>query len=193
MHKKICPRGEGAVAQPLTFTVPGPKNIDWFTREHPEYKTGLPEVPVRAVRRLDGFGNSGVTLLYSDHLGIERLVPYALMQWPDGNARKTAMMMGKGNHAYENAVTSPVPPDVMKLKPGEAAFNTAKYPDAVRALLSNGIITDTGKKVQLGHYPEKFPICRVHAPQTENAEENERERKQREEALASMGFTTMRF
>ena len=205
LHRKICPCGDGAVAQSLTFTLaaPDPENLDWFIRDYPEYKNGLADVPVRAVRRLDGYGNSGVTLLYSNHLGVDRLVPYAKMQFPsdcedeEGNsdeekAREMARWMGEGNAAYENAVTSPVPPELMKLKPGEAAFNTEKYTDAVKALLSNGIVTDSGKTVQIGYYPEQFPICRIHAPQTDNAEENERERRQNEEALASMGFTTMR-
>jgi hypothetical protein len=49
----------------------------------------------------------------------------------------------------------------------------------VKALLSNGIITDTGKQVKLGYYP-KFPICRIHAPQTDNAKEVEERSKERQ-------------
>lgn len=63
MHKKMCPRG-GATAQSLIFVLPAPEE-------------GLPEVPVRAVRRMDGHCGSGMTLMYSGHLGIERLIPYA--------------------------------------------------------------------------------------------------------------------
>ena len=64
MHKKICPRGD-AVAQPLTFLMPPPD------------RSGLPEAPVRAVRKMDGYGNSGIMLPYSGHHGIDRLIPYA--------------------------------------------------------------------------------------------------------------------
>ena len=95
----------------------------------------------------------------------------------DGNyderkALEMARWMGAGHVAYEDAVTSPVPPEIMKLKPGEAAFNTEKHADAANALLSHGIITDTGKTVQLGYHP-KFPICMIHAPQTDNAKDIE--------------------
>ena len=183
MHKKICPRGN-AVAQSLTFALPAPEE-------------GFPEVPVRAVRRMDGYGQSGMTLLFSDHLGIEKLMPYAARQFPcdcddEDETRDTAKWMGGGNAAYEPHVTSPVSPDIMMLKPGEAAFNTEKYPDAVRALLSNGIITDTNKKVQIGLYPEQFPICRIHAPQTDKQEEVQKQMKENEEMLTKMGFTTFR-
>ena len=179
----LNPSGEGTIAEPLTFTLPAPTEnvVDWFIRKFPEYKNDLPEVPVRAVHRFDGHCNSGLTLLYSNHLGVERLVPYAKMIFPadckdkdgnndEGKAREMAWWMGEGNFAYENAVTSPVPPEIMKLEPGEAAFNTEKHADAVNALLSHGIITDTGKTVKLGYYP-KFPICRIYAPQTDNAED----------------------
>ncbi|KAL9190872.1 hypothetical protein ACHAXT_000578 [Thalassiosira profunda] len=182
MHQKICPRGS-KVAQPLTFVLPSPDE-------------GLPEVPVRAVRRMDGYCGSGVTLMYSDHLGVERLVPFALRVYTDDEdeALETARWMADGNAAYEQHVTSPVNPEVMKLKPHEAAFNISKYPEAYQGLLSRGIITDTGKRVQIGLYPEKFPICRIHAPQTEHRdmESIERERQAREEMFAKMGVTTLR-
>jgi hypothetical protein len=178
----LNPSGEGAIPdrieipERLTFTLPDPVE-------------DLPGVPVRAVHCLDGHGNSGLTLLYSNHLGVERLVPLAkgMMQqiglpsdcqdedgdsddatWPcERKALEMARWMGAGHDAYVNAVTSPVPPEIMKLKPGEAAFNTEMHADAVNALLDHGIITDTGKTVQLGYY--KFPICMIHAPQTGNA------------------------
>lgn len=92
------------------------------------------------------------------------------------------------DEAYEQHVTSPVSPDIVNLKPAEACFNTNKYPDAVKALLSNGIITDTGKKVQIGYYPEKFPICRIHAPQTDKLKDIQRARKEQEEVFAKMGM-----
>ena len=183
--------------QPSTFTLPAPEKAEiceclWDGHRFiiPEYINGLPEVPIRAVHHLDGYCNSALMLLYSNHLGVERLVPYAKMMFPadckdeDGNddeekARETARWMGDGNAAYKNAVTSPVPPEIMKLEPGEAAFNIEKYADTVKALLSNGIITDTGKQVKLGYYP-KFPICRIHAPQTDNAKEVEERSKERQ-------------
>lgn len=96
--------------------------------------------------------------------------------------------MGEGNAAYANAVTSPVSPEIMKLEPGEAAFNTEKYADAVKALLSNGIITDTGKQVKLGYYP-KFPICRIHAPQTDNAKDVKERFKERQAFMERMRRT----
>jgi len=179
MHKKMCPRGK-ATAKSLTLVLPAPE-VD------------LPEVPVRAVRRMDGHGGSGLTLMYSDHIGIERLIPFAEKYYScddEDEARDTAKHMTK--EAYEQHVTSPVSPDIMKLKPSEACFNTNKYPDAVRALLSNGIITDTGKRVQIGLYPEKFPICRIHAPQTDSREDTQRQNNEREQMMANMGFTTFK-
>ncbi len=85
-------------------------------------------------------------------------------------------------------MTSPVPPEVIDLKPGEACFNIEKYPDAVRALLENGIITDTGKRVKVGLYRKKFPICRVHAPQADDPNKAQENFNARMEMLAQMGF-----
>ncbi len=186
MHKKICPVG-GNTAQKLTFEMSHPPN-------HPF--ADLPDAPVQAVRRMDGYGGSGMTILFSDHQGIEPLIPYAKKLLPhccdnEQETREQAMYMGQGNCPYESHVTAPVDPSVMKLKPEEACFNTEKYGDAVKALLQNGIIEDTGKRVQIGMYPEKFPICRIHAPQTDNIDEVQRQRKERDEMLASMGFQTM--
>lgn len=188
MHKKICPVG-GNPAQKLTFEM---------SHDHPDHPfADLPDAPVRAVRRMDGYGGSGVTLLFSDHLGIEALIPYANLLFSyccddEQDTREKAMWMGEGNYPYEAHVTTPVDPNVMKLKPEEACFNTEKYGDAVKALLQHGIITDTGKRIQIGYYREKFPICRIHAPQTNNRDEVRRQHQEREEMLASMGFQTMR-
>lgn len=185
MHKKICPVG-GKSAQKLTFEMSHPPG-------HPFAE--LPNAaPVQAVRRMDAYGGSGVTILYSDHLGIEPLMPYADLLFCCDDVEDTcekAQWMGEGNHPYEAHVTSPVDPRVMWLKPEEAAFNTEKYGDAVNALMQHGIITDTGKKVQIGLYPEKFPICRIHAPQTNTIDEIRRQQKEREDMFASMGFQTM--
>lgn len=179
LHKKICPRGT-SVAQPLTFALPSPKQ-------------GLPEVPVRAVRRMDGYGGSGVTLMFSDHLGIKQLIPFAKEFFCDDDHEARAFAKNSIiKEAYEQHVTAPVNPDQMKLKPAEACFNTEKYPDAVKALMSNGIITDTGKRLRIGYYPEKFPICRIHAPQTENRDNVERQMMEREKMFTDMGFTIMR-
>ena len=114
MHKKICPRGNNA-AQPLTFVL------------HPE---NLPEVPVRAVRRCDGYGNSGVQIMYSNHLGLDALVDVAMFQY-SCESRAEARDCARNMHEemYAPAVTSPVAPDKMKLKPGEACFNIGKHRD----------------------------------------------------------------
>lgn len=179
MHKKICPIEGKSVAQPLTFEVSHPPG-------HPFSQ--LPAAPLKAVRRMDGFGGSGMTLLFSDHLGLEPLLPYAemimgLCESEKENLEQAKELADNGELPYELHVTSPVEPTLMKLKPEEACFNTAKYPDAINALLTNGIITDTGKRVKIGLYPEKFPVCRINAPQTDNAEEIMRHQKMQEEML----------
>ena len=156
IHKKICPVG-GNSALRLTFEM----------SHHPDHPwADFPDAPVRAVRRMDGYGGSGMTLLFSDHLGVQPLLPYAEFLFccdDEEEIREKAEWMGEGNYSYEAHVTTPVDPNIMKLKPEEACFNTEKYGDAVKALLRHGIITDTGKKVQIGFYPVKFPICRIHA------------------------------
>eukprot|EP00986_Skeletonema_menzelii_P014692 scaffold10026_cov187-Skeletonema_menzelii.AAC.2 len=186
MHKKMCPVGDNS-AQKLTFEMSHPPG-------HPF--ADLPDAPVQAVRRMDGYGGSGMTILFSDHLGIEPLLPYAdeLFSYccdDEQDKREKAIWMSEGNYPYEAHVTTPVDPNVMKLKPEEACFNTEKYGDVVNALLQHGIIEDTGKKVQIGYYSVKFPICRIHAPQTDNIDEIRKQHKEREEMLARMGFETM--
>jgi len=54
----------------------------------------------------------------------------------------------------------------------------------IRVLLRDGIITDTGKEVQIGRYSVRFPICRIHAQQTETDEDLEKRRD-----LSQQGFT----
>ncbi len=106
------------------------------------------------------------------------------------------MIRGDPSFLYEPHVTSPVSPEIMKLKPEESVFNNEKYPDVVRALLENSIITDTGKRVKVGYYREKFPVFRVHAPQTDDWNKVQEQRKAREEAreemLAQWGFQSVR-
>ena len=174
MHKKICPRGNNA-AQPLTFVL------------HPE---NLPEVPVRAVRRCDGYGNSGVQIMYSNHLGLDALVHVAMFQY-SCESRAEARDCARNMHEemYAPAVTSPVAPDLMKLKPGEACFNIRKHRDVYDEIISNGIISDTGKRVQIGYYPERFPICRIHAPQHDNVDEAKARMKAQKEILAKKSIT----
>jgi hypothetical protein len=183
-HKRICPRGEYAVSQSSNFVMPALTN-------------GYPEAPVRAVRKLDGYGNSGVMLLYSDHLGVERLVKHAREIYcndEDDESRVlevvSAMIKGRPPFLYEAHVTSPVSPEVARMKPCEACFNTEKYPEAVRALMENGIIADTGRRVQVGYYKEKFPVCRVNAPQTDDIGRVRETKAANEEILARMGFQT---
>ena len=183
IHRKICPVGNKP-AQKLTFEMSHPPGHVY---------ADLPDAPVQAVRRMDGYGGSGMSLLFSDHLGIAPLIPYAKLLFccdTEREAVENAKWMGEGNHPYEGHVTTPVNPQVMKLKPEEACFNTEKYGDAIAALLQHGIITDTGKKCQIGYYPVKFPICRIHAPQTNNADEVRRQQREKEEMFKEMGFQT---
>ena len=179
MHKKICPTEGKSVAQRLTFEVSHPPG-------HPFAQ--LPAAPLKAIRRMDGIGGSGMTLLFSDHLGIEPLLPYAEMMMgscesEEENMKQARALADNGDCPYELHVTTPVEPTLMKLKPEEACFNIAKFPDAIKALLSNGIITDTGKRVKIGYYSEDFPVCRINAPQTDNVEDIMRLQKMQEEML----------
>lgn len=180
MHKKMCPP-KNASALTLDFVMPAPKELG----------EGLPELPLRAVRRIDGYGGSGLTVMWSNHLGVDRLIPFAYVCYPcddEKEARETAEVMH--NEPYNPAVTTPVNPEIMKLKPAEACFNTEKHPREYQALLYHGIITDTGKRVNIGYYRD-LPICRIHAPQTDNREAVEKQRKEQQEMLDRMGFTTL--
>ena len=134
MHKKICPRGSNA-AQSVIFIL---------------RQDGIPEVPVKAVHRLDGFGHSGLMLVFSDHLGLDALLPYAMMQYCSEDmheAKENAE--GMVGEMAASPPTSPVDPDIMKLKPGEAAFNTEKSKDVFDALI-------TAKKKLVIGWPTHF-------------------------------------
>ncbi|EJK46981.1 hypothetical protein THAOC_34329 [Thalassiosira oceanica] len=67
-HKKICP-GKNRPAQRLVLTVPVPPGAKSMPGDPPWPS----DVPVKVYRKMDGFNNSGVSLVYSDHLGLERL------------------------------------------------------------------------------------------------------------------------
>ena len=179
-HKKICP-GKNRPAQSLVLTVPVPPGAKSMPGEPPWPS----EVPVRVYRKLDGFNNSGVALVLSDHLGLERLHPIAQLAFgadgdDPGDLDRVARNLVDGCEMWQPHVTSPVDPSIMRLKPAEACFNTEKYPGEYKALLEAGVISDTGKRVRLGYYPKDFPIARIHAPQTDNMEENIRMREMQE-------------
>jgi hypothetical protein len=84
----------------------------------------LPDVPLRAYRQLDGFGCSGVSLYYSNHMGEEFIKPHVIDIYGEYN-------LGDGKNLESvpwSMATSPVydDRDRSSLKPGEAVFNIEK-------------------------------------------------------------------
>mmetsp|Transcript_36077 Transcript_36077/g.87209 ORF Transcript_36077/g.87209 Transcript_36077/m.87209 type:complete len:107 (+) Transcript_36077:1766-2086(+) len=70
--------------------------------------------------------------------------------------------------------TSPVHDehDAASLKPGEAVFNIKKIRmSTYQAMIQAGIIKDTGKTMQIGMYPMRFPVARVNLEIYKNNEE----------------------
>lgn len=145
-------------------------NIDpssTFTMSHPN--PSKPDLPLRAVHRLDAFGKSGLAIFYSNHLGEEDMKHHVIDHFGEVDNEMGWNANGLANTAW-NIVTSPVHDDYDRanLKMGEACFNVSKMPQEVEALLSNGIITDSGKTVQIGMYPIRHPICRINLPVDKN-------------------------
>uniref|UniRef100_A0A7S2U8N3 MYND-type domain-containing protein n=1 Tax=Attheya septentrionalis TaxID=420275 RepID=A0A7S2U8N3_9STRA len=128
--------------------------------------SSIPTVPLQAKHQLDGFGKSGISLWYSDHMGEEALHPHVMMYYGEVNDENRKDIIERP----WAAVTNPVHDEKERrdLVHGEAAFNTEKYKSEIEALLKAGIITDTGKKTQIGYYNHKFPICRINIPVIES-------------------------
>lgn len=101
---------------------------------------GQPEVPLRAIHRMDGHGNSGVFICYSDHLGKEKLIPFAdqvYSYWDRDEDERRSLLngMAEGHDSFHYAIVkTPVALEIAKLKPGETACNKEKFPDLVNAL-----------------------------------------------------------
>ena len=144
-HKHECWK----VAKTNTFTVPNPK-------------LGKPDVPLRALRQLDGFGKPGVCIYYSNHLGDEstRYFVEEIFGEVDEESMKEIQ-----NVPYCVA-TSPIYDEVDRelLRPGEACFNISKNKEVFDALVRNNIISVTDKTLQIGMYPTMHPVCRINLP-----------------------------
>ena len=143
IHKKVCWKK----APTDTITIPHPEN-------------GL-ELGLRAIHQKDGFGCSGLRLMFSDHLGEERTRPHVLEFF---GKYDTETAEGFTTIDWE-ILTNPVY-DVCErasLKTGEAVFNTTKAKVEVDALIKAGIIKDTGKRIKIGMY-DPHPVCRINIP-----------------------------
>mmetsp|Transcript_47397 Transcript_47397/g.55375 ORF Transcript_47397/g.55375 Transcript_47397/m.55375 type:complete len:205 (+) Transcript_47397:71-685(+) len=136
--------------------------VNTFTMPHPDSSRPRPDVPLRAVHKLDAFGKSGLQLFYSNHLGEEATKPSVLDYFGEEDDE-----MGWNANGLEEMmwviVTRPVHDvqDRARLKMGEACFNISKSSQEVEALLRSGIIKETGKTLQIGMYPVRHPICRI--------------------------------
>jgi hypothetical protein len=124
------------------------------------------DIPLRTIHQLDGFGCSGLSLYFSGHCGKQALYPAILkifgeeddeMGWNSNGITKMPWAI----------VTSPVHDDEdreTQLLPNEACFNISKFPREHKALIEAGIITETGKELQIGMYPLLHPVCRINLP-----------------------------
>jgi hypothetical protein len=124
------------------------------------------DVPLRAIHQLDGFGCSGLSLYFSGHCGKQALHPAIMKMFGEEDDE-----MGWNSDGITKIpwaiVTSPVHDDEdreTQLLPNEACFNISKYPREHEALIEAGIITATGKTLQIGYYPRLHPVCRINLP-----------------------------
>ena len=109
-HKKICP-GKNRPAQSLVLTVPVPPGAKSMPGDPPWPS----DVPVKVYRKMDGYNNSGVALVYSDHLGLERLHSIAQIAFgADGDdpseLNRVARTLVEQCEMWQPHVTSPVDP-----------------------------------------------------------------------------------
>ena len=125
----------------------------------------LPALPLRALHQQDGYSCSGLGLYYSDHLGRDPLRDWAEIVFGD-RSDETVDMLLKGNAGPWGIATSPIYDDAFrsKLQPGQACFNTAKWPAEFEALCEAGLISVVpGLTHQAGYY-DPMPIVNIHIP-----------------------------
>eukprot|EP00802_Teleaulax_amphioxeia_P014622 Tamp_14691.p1 GENE.Tamp_14691~~Tamp_14691.p1 ORF type:complete len:437 (-),score=70.80 Tamp_14691:298-1608(-) len=137
-----------------------------------------PPVPLRATHQLDGCGQSGCVIYFSDHAGASALEPWVIKMFGEKDPSKgwTAKNLALNADLHWCIATSPtgMHPDHARDGPGlgEACFNTEKCPKEYEALVNAGIVTATGRTFQLGFYPP-FPIAKINLPAFMNNDENE--------------------
>ncbi len=134
---------------------------DTITIRHPRNRLDL---GLKAYHQKDGFGCSGLVLMYSDHLGEERTRPHVIECFGEYNDAMGWNIEGLKNVCW-GIVTSPVHGEVDRasLEPGEAVFNMTNAKVEVIQLMSMGIITWTGKLIKIGNFPP-HPVCRINLP-----------------------------
>lgn len=146
IHKKVCWKKA---------------SIDTITIKHPT--NGL-DLGLKAYHQKDGFGCSGLRLMFSDHLGEERTRPQVVEFFGEYDPEMGWTEEGLTTIDWD-ILTSPVHDvyDRARLKVGEAVFNTSRNKVEVDALIEAGIITDTGKQIKIGMY-NPHPVCRINIP-----------------------------
>lgn len=80
MHKKLAvPKGQLVTAQKICWHKGANTQPSTFTLL--PTKTYLPDVPFYAIDCLDGYSISRVSIVFSDHLGINGLISYTTVKW----------------------------------------------------------------------------------------------------------------
>ena len=144
----------GATPVPATLTIPHPTKPNVM-------------IPLRAFHQIDGFGSSGMRLMYSSHLGKEKTRPHINEFFGDDVPESEMKGAMKTFESIDwDIATNPVHDAVDRrmLNDGEAAFNVNKSQVEVDAMLKAGIIKDTGKRCQMGMYSKQHWICRINIP-----------------------------
>ncbi len=134
---------------------------DMITIQHPE--NGL-DLGLKAYHQKDGFGCSGLRLMFSDHLGEERTRPHVIEFFGEYNDEMGWTVEGLTGMDWD-ILTNPVHGEGERasLRVGEAVFNTTRYKVEVDTLIKAGIIKDTGKRINMGMYGP-HPVCRINIP-----------------------------
>lgn len=117
-------------------------------------------IPLACSVGVDGYGNKGVRLMYSEFLGLNGLVPayrrfYGdLLADPDQNELKDLT---------DQTFLIATSPYQGKLADNECVVVVSKYPVEFDRLVRYQCLEDTGKKVQLGMHKDSR-ICRIMFP-----------------------------
>ncbi|KAL6062175.1 Zinc finger MYND domain-containing protein 10 [Balamuthia mandrillaris] len=164
---------------PITIDLPAPVGI---------------RVPLLPVLQQDGFRRLGVVLYYSDHEGLEALIPAAKSFFDyiedDEEALSAAARMVLNTRDCINwgIGTEPVYDDTARaaLGPLEVLWNVEKHSHSLEALLAIGAVEDTGRRANVTNHvvrlckllpPPPMSNCPEEEEEKENAEQKEEEGK----------------
>jgi hypothetical protein len=122
---------------------------------------GMTTVPLRCQLGKDGYGQSGIYVMYDDFLGAEALIPVMkACFYYDENKTTQEDLLALKNEIF---VVPTSPCQSQRLSPNECVIVRTKHPAVFDALRDYECVVDTGRQAEIGMHRD-CRICTINFP-----------------------------